>query len=97
MSAIGKQVDPVARALAPIVREMLMAEVERMAAAIQPVAKAKPSKADDEIMEACRQVAVAADRLAQAKYTAGEPAAHRALERAGKLLGRVMRKHGRMA
>lgn len=94
MSALGKNVDPLARALAPVVREMLLAEVERIAAA-SPVAKPK-SKADDDIMEACRQVANAADRLAQAKFGVGEIAARKSLERAATFLGRAMRKHGRM-
>ncbi|RWF02980.1 hypothetical protein [Mesorhizobium sp.] len=96
MSAIGKNVDPLARALAPVVREMLIAEVERLAATM-PAAKPKSaSKADDDIMEACRQVASAADRLAQAKFGVGEIAARKSLERAATFLGRAMRKHGRM-
>ncbi|RWO29596.1 MAG: hypothetical protein EOS10_22390 [Mesorhizobium sp.] len=96
MSALGQKVDPLARALAPVVREMLIAEVERLAAAM-PVAKPKAaSKADDDIMEACRQVANAADRLAQAKFGVGEIAARKSLERAANFLGRAMRKHGRM-
>ncbi|RUU48059.1 hypothetical protein EOD08_04095 [Mesorhizobium sp. M6A.T.Ca.TU.002.02.2.1] len=96
MSAIGQRVDPLARALAPVVRQMLIAEVERLAAAM-PVAKPKPtSKADDDIMEACRQVANAADKLAQAKFGVGEIAARKSLERAATYLGRAMRKHGRM-
>ncbi|MCF6111982.1 hypothetical protein [Mesorhizobium muleiense] len=94
MSALGKNVEPLARALAPVVREMLIAEVERLAATL-PVAKPK-SKADDDIMEACRQVASAADRLAQAKFGTGEIAARKSLERAATFLGRAMRKHGRM-
>lgn len=93
---LDNRVDPIARKLAPVVREMLLAEVERIAAS-QPVTKPKPaSKADDDIMEACRQVAGAADRLAQAKYGAGEIAARQSLERAATVLGRAMRKHGRM-
>ncbi|BAB54378.1 hypothetical protein [Mesorhizobium japonicum] len=85
-----------ARKLAPVVREMLLAEVERIAAS-QPRPKPKSvSKADDDIMEACRQVASAADRLAQAKYGVGEISARKSLERAATVLGRAMRKHGRM-
>ncbi|MER8560159.1 hypothetical protein [Mesorhizobium sp. M0578] len=98
MSAIGKNVDPLARLLAPVVRQMLIAEVERLAAAI-PVAKPKAtgaSKADDDIMEACRKVASAADALAHAKFGVGEIAARKSLERAATFLGRAMRKHGRM-
>lgn len=96
MTALGRQVDPLARALAPVVREMLIAEVERIAAAIPAAKPRTSSKADDDIMEACRQVASAADRLAQAKFGAGEIAARKSLERAAKVLGRAMRKYGRM-
>lgn len=96
MSALGKQVDPLARALAPVVREMLMAEVERVAAKL-PVAKPRiTSKADDEIMEACRHVANAVDRLLQDKFAVGEIAARRRLERTATVLGKTLRKHGRM-
>ncbi|MER9710192.1 hypothetical protein NKJ13_07970 [Mesorhizobium sp. M0174] len=49
-----------------------------------------------DIMEACRQVANAADTLAQAKFGVGEIAARKSLERAATFLGRAMRKHGRM-
>ncbi|TIR00846.1 hypothetical protein [Mesorhizobium sp.] len=93
---LDNRVDPIARKLAPVVREMLLAEVERIAAS-QPAAKPKAaSKAEEDIMEACRQVASAADRLAQAKYGVGEIAARKSLERAATILGRAMRKHGRM-
>lgn len=95
MSAIGQKVDPLARALAPVVREMLMAEVERIAASM-PQAKPKASFAEDNVMEACRLVAEAADRLAQAKFGIGEIAARKSLERAANNLGRTMRKYGRM-
>ncbi|TPI39298.1 hypothetical protein FJW07_14045 [Mesorhizobium sp. B3-1-9] len=83
-----------ARKLAPVVREMLLAEIERLAAST--VAKPKASKADDDIMEACRMVASAADGLAHAKFGPGEIAARKSLERAATVLGRAMRKHGRM-
>lgn len=96
MTAIGKQVDPLARALAPVVREMLMAEVERLAAAIKPVEKPKVSQADIDIMQACRSVAQAADRLAQVKYGPGEIAARKSLENAATKLRRAMERHGRM-
>ncbi|QKC83254.1 hypothetical protein [Mesorhizobium sp. NZP2077] len=97
MTAVGKQIDPLARALAPVVREMLMAEVERVAASL-PVPKPRDAstKADRDIMAACLEVAEAADRLAQAKYGIGEIVARTKLERAGAHLGRVMKKHGRM-
>lgn len=95
MSALGKQVDPLAKALAPVVRQMLLAEVERLAAASP--AKPKPSKADDDIMEACRVVAAASDRLAQAKFAGvSEIPARKSLDRAATLLSRAMRRHGRM-
>ncbi|TPM41560.1 hypothetical protein [Mesorhizobium sp. B2-3-4] len=93
---LSQRVDPLARKLAPVVREMLLAEVERLAAAIKPVGKPKPSKADEDIMQACRTVAAAADRLAQAKYGPGEIAARKSLENAATKLRRAMERHGRM-
>ncbi|TPK38685.1 hypothetical protein [Mesorhizobium sp. B2-5-3] len=95
MTAIGKQVDPLARKLAPVVREMLMAEVERIAASI-PSSRAKAGEVDADIMKACRVVASAADRLAQAKYGPGEIAARKSLENAANGLRRAMCRHGRM-
>lgn len=94
---IDSRVDPLARKLAPVVREMLLAEVERLIAAEPPQAKpSKADKADADIMEACRLVARAVDRLSQAKYGLGEVTARRELEKAAFNLGRAMRKHGRM-
>ncbi|TIX73965.1 MAG: hypothetical protein E5V25_04075 [Mesorhizobium sp.] len=95
MNALGKQVDPLARKLAPVVREMLLAEVERIAASV-PKLKAKASQVDIDIMKACRMVASAADRLAQAKYGPGEIAARKSLENAANGLRRAMERHGRM-
>lgn len=97
MSAIGQKVDPLARALAPVVREMLLAEVQRVAASLPvPSHKDASTKADRDIMAACREVAEAADKLAQAKYGIGEIVARTKLERAGAHLGRVMKKYGRL-
>ncbi|MBZ9719117.1 hypothetical protein LB519_14810 [Mesorhizobium sp. AD1-1] len=96
MTALETKVDPLARKLAPVVREMLLAEVERLAASIPAAKPRQTSKADAAIMEACRQVAAASDRLALAKFGAGEIAARKSLERAGALLGRTMHKYGRM-
>ncbi|RWE75265.1 hypothetical protein [Mesorhizobium sp.] len=84
-----------ARKLAPVVREMLLAEVERLAAA-KVAARPKVSTADETIMEACRLVARTVDRLEDAKYTKREIAARRDLEKAALDLGRAMRKFGRM-
>ena len=95
MTALGQKVDPLARALAPVVREMLLAEVERIAAEM-PQDKPKRDRADADIMEACRLVAKTVDRLADAKYGPGEIKARRELEKAALNLGRAMRKHGRM-
>ncbi|RWK12517.1 hypothetical protein [Mesorhizobium sp.] len=92
---IDSRVDPLARKLAPVVREMLLTEVQRIAASI-PVARDKARKADDEIMEACRLVARAVDRLSEAKYSQREIAARRELEKTALHLGRAMRRHGRM-
>jgi hypothetical protein len=93
MTAISRTADPLAKALAPIVREMLLAEVERLAAMR---AATKPSRADVEIEEACAAVARAADRHAGAKFTRDEIPARLALEKAATRLGRVMHRHGRM-
>ena len=93
MTALTAQADPLAKALTPIVREMLLAEVERLAA---EQAKAKPTRAEMAIDEACAAVARAADRLAMAKFTGREIPARRDLEKAADALGRAMRKHGRM-
>ncbi|TPN79979.1 hypothetical protein [Mesorhizobium sp. B1-1-2] len=97
MSALDTKVDPLARKLAPVVREMLLAEVERLAASLpKPKPRDASTKADRDIMQACREVAEAADRLAQAKFGIGELAARTKMERAGAHLGRVMKKYGRM-
>jgi hypothetical protein len=93
VTAVTAQADPLAKALAPIVREMLLAEVERLAAAR---AKSKPTRAEMDIDDACTAVARAADRLAMAKFTGREIPARRELEKAADALGRAMRKHGRM-
>lgn len=85
----------VAKRLSELMRPMVMAEVERIAAAQAAAPLAKVDKAEAEIFAACRAVAAAADRLAQAKFSGAEPAARMSLERAGKHLGAVMRKHGR--
>lgn len=91
--SVSAQADKVAKALAPAVREMLLEEIERVAAERM---QQKPKKADAAIMEACAAVARAADKLASAKYTAREIHARRELEAAADALGRVMRKYGRM-
>lgn len=94
---LDNRVDPLAKKLAPVVREMLLTEVARLIASEPPQTKAaKANKAEAEIMEACRLVARAVDRLEQAKYAVGEVAARRELEKAAHNLGRAMRKHGRM-
>jgi hypothetical protein len=93
---LDNRVDPLAKKLAPVVREMLLAEIARLVAAEPPAKPAKAGRAEADIMEACRVVARAADRLEQAKYGIGEVAARRELERAAHILGRAMRKHGRM-
>lgn|SRR5690606_9324488 len=93
MTALSAQAEKVAKALAPTVRELLLKEIERLAA---EKLQEKPRKADTDIMAACAAVARAADKLAAAKYTVREIPARRELERAADALGRAMRKHGRM-
>jgi len=79
--------------ITPTLRELVAAELAQLrAAAPRPV-----PKAEREIMEACRKVALASDALAQAKFSGcGEVPARMALARAADSLARVMHKHGRM-
>lgn len=93
MTAVSKHVEPLAKALAPAVHNMLLEEVERIAA---EMATQKPNRADTEIMDACRDVARAVDALMSVKFTRQEITARRHLEKTAHLLGRAMRKHGRM-
>lgn len=85
--------DPLAKAIAPVMHEMLLKEVERIAA-VQLAQK--PNRAEVEIMAACRDVARAVDDLLSAKFTNREIPARRHLEKVAHDLGRAMRKHGRM-
>lgn len=84
----------IARKLAPVVREMLMQEVRRRAASAAPPTAAE---IEADILAACREVARASDRLAQAEFSgAAEIPARQALVKACDLLSRTMRRHGRM-
>lgn len=86
--------DPIAKAVLPAIRDLLLDEVRRHVAAEH---KARAEAVDVEIMNASRAVAQAADRLAQARFSgAGEGHARRDLVRAAMALGQTMRKHGRM-
>lgn len=88
------QVDDVARRMLPALRSMVRAEVEHLKV---PVPRVVVAKVDAEIMEACRKVALAADRLEQAKFAgAAEIPARIALIKAATRLGNVMKRHGRM-
>ncbi|MDZ5697827.1 hypothetical protein [Chelativorans sp. M5D2P16] len=87
------EADPIARRVLAGVRQMVVHEVERLKVPAPRVIVRGP---DGEIMRACRKVAEASDRLAQAKFSSGEIPARQALERAAQNLQRVMRKHGRM-
>lgn len=93
MTALSARSDEVARRMAPLVREMMLAEVARAVAAER---ETHPDKTDIEIMEACRAVARAVDLLAGAKFTAGEIVARRRLEASAAALAKLMRRHGRM-
>jgi hypothetical protein len=86
--------DAIARRLLPALRSMVRAEVEQVR---PPVPRVVVSRPDTEIMAACHKVALAADRLAQAKFSGtGEIAARQALIRTATTLGNVMKRHGRM-
>jgi hypothetical protein len=94
MTDLSAKADPLARALAPLVRNMLLDEVRRHAAADR---QHHADAIADEIMQASRKVAKAADRLAEARFSgAPERDAHRRVVKAAAELGGVMRKHGRM-
>jgi hypothetical protein len=94
MSAISTQADRLAKALTPLVREMLLEEVRRHARARR---EAAATDVDRQINAAARAVASAADQLTAARFSgAPEGAAHRRLVKAAEELGWVMRKHGRM-
>ena len=94
MTAFSNSVDPLAKALAPLVRELLLDEVRQHAAVAR---KAAQDEIDREINDATRAVARASDQLAAARFSGmPEAAAHRNLVKAAMALGKVMRKHGRM-
>ncbi len=94
MTAHSFDPDPIARALAPAVRDLLLDEVRRHVAA---EAKAQAEEAEAEIESACIAVARATDRLVQARFSgAAEGRAHQALVKAAMTLGQTLRKHGRM-
>lgn len=87
-------VDDVARRLLPALRGLVRAEVEQLRV---PAPRAVVLKPDAEIMAACKKVALAVDRLAQAKFAgAAEIPARMALIKAATTLGNVMKRHGRM-
>jgi transposase len=79
--------------LAPILRDVVLEEIARAEAEREPP---RPSTADREIMEACRRVAAAADRLAQARFSGvQELAARKQVETEAARLKRAMQRHGR--
>lgn len=88
------QVDEVARRMLPALRSMVRAEVEHLKV---PAPRVRISKVDAELMEACRKVAAAVDRLEQAKFAGqGEIGARVSLGKAAARLRNVMKRHGRM-
>ena len=93
MTAPLDQVDAISSRLVSAVRVMVRDEVEKLRV---PAPKVKMLRAEADIMEACRRVAAASDRLAEAKFTSGEPSARVSLEKAAAALHRAMRKHGRV-
>jgi hypothetical protein len=88
------EADTIARRLLPALRSMVRAEVEQVRPSVPRVVVSRP---DAEIMAACHKVALASDRLEQAKFSGiGEIAARQALIRTATTLGNVMKRHGRM-
>ncbi|MCG8270337.1 hypothetical protein MIC97_02305 [Aquamicrobium sp. NLF2-7] len=94
MTAHSFDPDPIARALVPAVRDLLLDEVRRHVACER---QAQADAVDADIMRACRAVARASDKLAQARFS-GSPEAYarRDLVKAAAALGTTLRKHGRM-
>lgn len=94
MTAHSFDPDPIARALVPAVRDLLLDEVRRHVANKH---KAQISAVEADIMRACCAVARASDKLAQARFSGSPEAyAHRDLVKAATALGNTLRKHGRM-
>lgn len=94
MTAITSHADPLAKALTPFIRDLLLEEVRRHAASERAKTAAQVNA---EIDAACREVARASDRYVAARYSGiPEAAAHRKLVKATIHMSEVMRKHGRM-
>lgn len=81
--------EPIARRLAPVVRDLIVAELRRVKAE-------RLGTMEAEIMDAAAEVGRAVDTLAQCRFTAAEPQARIALVNAAARLRRIMEKHGRM-
>ncbi|MBN7764032.1 hypothetical protein JYP52_23125 [Nitratireductor aquibiodomus] len=93
MTAPIDKIDGIKKRLAGVVGQVLMEEVEKLRV---PAPRVVVRKADEEVMNACRQVGEAFDRLQQAKFAGGpEVRARRNLEAAARRLKTVMTKYGR--
>jgi hypothetical protein len=98
MTAITSHADPLAKALTPLIRDLLLEEVRRHAASERAKTAAQVDvQINAEIDAACREVAWASDRYVAARYSGiPEASAHRKLVKATMHMSAVMRKHGRM-
>jgi hypothetical protein len=98
VTAITSHADPLAKALTPLIRDLLLEEVRRHAASERAKTAAQlDAQINTEIDSACGEVARASDRFIAARFSGiSEAAAHRKLMKATIHLREVMRKYSRM-
>ncbi|MGB3834446.1 MAG: hypothetical protein WA975_21580 [Mesorhizobium sp.] len=85
-STVEARAQRITRDIAPVISAAIGAEIDSLRAAA-----AERTLQDIELMNACRAVGAAVDRLEQVRHTRGEIAARMALERAATALRRIIR------
>lgn len=80
-----KRAATIAAQVAPAIAAAIAAELAEIR-----IGRASQDRRERDVMEACREVGAALDRLEQTKFTAGEPAARQLLERMAVKLRRAM-------
>lgn len=86
------ELDPLAEKMSSAIRPVLEREVERRVGEVVAQMKRRQKPRDRALMEACRKVAEAVDRLEQERFGPGEISARMALGRAAERLRAVMRR-----
>ncbi len=86
-STVEARAKRITRDLMPVIASAIGAEIDNLRAAA-----AERTLQDVELMNACRAVGAAVDRLEQARHTRGEIAARMSLERAATGLRRIIQK-----